>query len=115
DRARLRNHFAVVGGGSYPQSAAQFASPRRIYVGCDQVRGFEDLPAEQAAGERFGHVAAADETELLHVAISSRPGSGASARAADTLSEDRPPNAHDSGAFRDRDLEVTGHSHRKLA
>ncbi len=31
------------------------------------------------------------------------------------LAENRPPDAHDRRAFLNRDLEVIGHSHRKLA
>src|SRR5712692_7067539 len=66
DRVRFANDFGVVVGGGNLERSRQFAPAFGRDVGDDNVYGLEPLVLDDAVGERLGHVAAADESELLH-------------------------------------------------
>ena len=66
DGAGFAHDFGIVVGGRDFERARELAPAVGRNVGDNNFGGLEDLVLDQSVGERLGHIAAADESELLH-------------------------------------------------
>ncbi len=65
-RAGFAHDFDIVVGGRDFERAREFAAAVGRNVGDNYFGGLENLVLDQPVGERLGHIAAADESQLLH-------------------------------------------------